>query len=78
MTTVALKGHAHASNIHWYKKADRVWKFAGLRPDIRRFECDFDKVFAHGRTSLSEAETAQQASGVPVCTVSRITADFIS
>lgn len=35
MKEVAVKGHAHSTNKHWYKKIDGVWKFAGLSPDIR-------------------------------------------
>jgi len=58
---VAVKGHAHSYNTHWYKKVDGVWKFAGLDPDIRWFEYDFDKVFAAGRDELGEAK---QASGM--------------
>ncbi len=52
---VAVKGHAHSANQHWYRKVDGVWKFAGLRPDIRWSEYDFDKVFAAGRESFGEA-----------------------
>jgi scytalone dehydratase len=58
MTIIAVKGHAHASNTHWYKKIDGAWKFAGLKPDIRWFEYDFDQVFANGRTSFGEARKA--------------------
>jgi scytalone dehydratase len=52
-----------------------VWKFAGLCPDIRWVEFDFDKVFASGREELGEKDTekeeegaklAQQAEGIPV------------
>ncbi|KAF7197741.1 Scytalone dehydratase [Pseudocercospora fuligena] len=65
LSTVAVKGHAHSFNLHWYKKVNGVWKFAGLNPDIRWFEYDFDKVFAAGRDAHGEkeAETAAQASG---------------
>ncbi|KAL9092560.1 MAG: hypothetical protein Q9165_004364 [Trypethelium subeluteriae] len=59
---VAVKGHAHSTNQHWYKKVDGVWKFAGLSPDIRWYEYDFDKVFASGRDSFGEAKAS---SGVP-------------
>lgn len=59
---VAVKGHAHSTNKHWYKKVDGEWKFAGLSPDIRWFEYDFDKVFESGRDSFGEAK---QASGKP-------------
>lgn len=62
MTTVAVKGHAHSHNTHWYKKVNGVWKFAGLNPEIRWAEYDFDKVFASGRDKLGEAA---QAAGVP-------------
>jgi scytalone dehydratase len=61
-TKVLVKGHAHSTNTHWYKKVDGVWKFAGLSPDIRWFEYDFDKVFASGRDSFGEAK---QAAGIP-------------
>ena len=73
-TEVSVKGHAHSTNTHWYKKVDGVWKFAGLSPDIRWFEYDFDKVFAEGREELGDEEgkkaeeekkLAEQASGVP-------------
>ncbi|KAG9188215.1 scytalone dehydratase [Alternaria panax] len=61
-TKVAVKGHAHSFNLHWYKKIDGEWKFAGLNPDIRWFEYDFDKVFAEGREQLGEAKAA---AGIP-------------
>jgi scytalone dehydratase len=40
-----MKGHSHASNTHYYKKVDGVWKFAGLRPEVRWNEYDFEHVF---------------------------------
>ena len=57
-TQVAVKGHAHSTNQHWYKKVDGKWKFAGLAVDIRWGEYDFDKVFASGREkeALGESE----------------------
>ncbi|KAK1749360.1 scytalone dehydratase [Echria macrotheca] len=55
MSKVVLKGHAHSHNTHFYKKVDGVWKFAGLCPDIRWTEDDFDKVFASGRESFGES-----------------------
>ncbi|RDW91804.1 scytalone dehydratase [Coleophoma crateriformis] len=65
--TVAVKGHAHSTNKHWYKKVDGVWKFAGLSPDIRWFEYDFDKVFESGRESFGEEkQMAVQANGIPI------------
>ena len=72
MSKVAVKGHAHSTNIHWYKKIDGVWKFAGLNPDIRWAEYDFDKVFEQGRNEMGDAKKeeveerlAEQAAGVP-------------
>ena len=65
---VAVKGHAHSFNKHWYKKIDGVWKFAGLAPEIRWFEYDFDKVFESGRDSFGEKEQLDEvkaASGIP-------------
>jgi scytalone dehydratase len=54
MTEVLVKGHAHSTNQHWYKKVDGEWKFAGLNPEIRWSEFDFDKVFEEGREELGE------------------------
>lgn len=76
MTTVLMKGHAHSTNQHWYKKIDGVWKFAGLNPDIRWGEYDFDKIFEAGRESNEigsgdkekaqiAKETAMAAEGIP-------------
>ena len=65
---VAVKGHAHSFNKHWYKKVDGVWKFAGLAPEIRWFEYDFDKVFQSGRDNFGEKEQLDEvkaASGIP-------------
>ena len=45
LTKVVLMGHGHATSKHWYKKVDGEWKFAGLRPEMRWFEHDFDKMF---------------------------------
>jgi len=60
---VKVKGHAHSANKHWYRKVDGVWKFAGLAPDIRWFEDDFDKVFADGREAFGDekVEKVEQA-----------------
>lgn len=65
---VLVKGHAHSMNKHWYKKVDGIWKFAGLAPEIRWFEYDFDKVFESGRESFGEKEQLDEvkaASGIP-------------
>ena len=46
-----------------------MWKFAGLNPDIRWGEYDFDNVFASGRDQYeektAEAVTALAANGIP-------------
>ena len=55
-TEIAVKGHAHGTNQHWYRKVDGVWKFAGLAPEIRWGEFDFDKVFAGGRETFGDEE----------------------
>ena len=57
---VAVKGHAHGSNQHWYKKIDGVWKFAGLAPIIRWGEFDFESVFASGRETFGEPEKIEE------------------
>ncbi|KAI1659575.1 scytalone dehydratase [Daldinia decipiens] len=61
---VAVKGHAHSTNVHWYRKVDGVWKFAGLNPDIRWSEYDFEKVFADGREEFGD-EIAAKVEGIP-------------
>ncbi|EPE03999.1 scytalone dehydratase [Ophiostoma piceae UAMH 11346] len=63
LSTVAVKGHAHSANQHWYRKVDGVWKFAGLDPQIRWFEYDFDKVFASGRDQYGSEEKTTAAVG---------------
>jgi scytalone dehydratase len=45
MEKVALKGHAHGGATMWYKKVEGKWKFAGLCPNIRWGEFDYDKIF---------------------------------
>jgi scytalone dehydratase len=44
-TVVAVKGHGHTCNTYWYRRVDGEWKVAGVRPDLRWFEYDFDKLF---------------------------------
>lgn len=39
------RGHSHATNEHYYKKVDGVWKFAGLKPYVRWNEYDFESIF---------------------------------
>jgi scytalone dehydratase len=42
---IKLKGHSHSTNEHYYTKVDGVWKFAGLKPNVRWNEHNFEKVF---------------------------------
>lgn len=58
---VKVKGHAHSYNMHWYRKVEGVWKFAGLNPDIRWSEYEFEKVFADGRENFGEEAEAPPA-----------------
>lgn len=62
---VILKGHAHSYNKHWYRKVDGVWKFAGLCPDIRWFEYDFDKVFTSGADKFGDDEAKPAEAAAP-------------
>jgi scytalone dehydratase len=59
-TEIVVKGHAHGTNQHWYRKVDGAWKFAGLAPEIRWGEFDFDKVFASGRETFGDQEQEAQ------------------
>ncbi|KAI4113603.1 MAG: hypothetical protein LQ338_008150 [Usnochroma carphineum] len=59
-TEIAVKGHAHGTNQHWYKKVDGTWKFAGLAPEIKWGEFDWDRVFANGRDEYGEEKQALQ------------------
>ncbi|KAL1880083.1 Scytalone dehydratase [Diaporthe australafricana] len=67
---VRVKGHAHSYNMHWYRKVDGVWKFAGLNPDIRWSEYDFDRVFADGRENFGEEAAAPSKTGEEKAAVS--------
>lgn len=55
-----MKGHAHGTNQHWYRKIDGVWKFAGLAPEIKWGEFDFDKVFESGRETFGDEEKVRE------------------
>ncbi|TGO49993.1 hypothetical protein BCON_0194g00030 [Botryotinia convoluta] len=45
LVEIKLKGHSHATNEHYYKKVDGVWKFAGLKPLVRWNEGDGENDF---------------------------------
>lgn len=45
LTEVLHKGHAHGKATVRYRMVDGVWKFAGLTPDIRWAEHEYDKIF---------------------------------
>ena len=63
-TEIAIKGHAHGTNQHWYRKIDGVWKFAGLAPEIKWGEYDFDKVFESGRETFGDEGRKQEEMGI--------------
>jgi scytalone dehydratase len=42
---VIYKGHAHGKATVQYRRIDGIWKFAGLEPNIRWSEHDYDKIF---------------------------------
>lgn len=42
---VRYQGHAHGKATIYYRRCEGVWKFAGLTPDIRWSEHDYDKIF---------------------------------
>lgn len=44
-TEVLYQGHAYGKATVHYRRVDGVWKFAGLEPDIRWAEHDYDKIF---------------------------------
>jgi scytalone dehydratase len=48
LTEVLYKGHAHGKATVQYRRVDGTWKFAGLEPDIRWTEHDYDKIFQEG------------------------------
>ena len=73
---VAVKGHAHSTNQHWYKKVDGVWKFAGLAPEIHWTEFDFDKVFATGREKLGEKPDVKEEVKEEIKITSGVSSDF--
>lgn len=52
---VTVKGHAHGIATMWYRKVDGVWKFAGVCPQIRWTEYDYDKVFSEGKEHFGES-----------------------
>nr|UYO77243.1 dehydratase AgnL8 [Trichoderma psychrophilum] len=54
MKEVAVKGHAHGIATMWYRRVDGEWKFAGVCPQIRWAEFDYDKVFAEGKEHFGE------------------------
>lgn len=51
---VVLKGHAHGGGTMLYKKVDGVWKFAGLCPDTRWFQHDYDKIFLDSKDHFTQ------------------------
>ncbi|KAL8772820.1 MAG: hypothetical protein Q9209_002165 [Squamulea sp. 1 TL-2023] len=56
MKEVKVKGHAHGTNQHWYRKVEGAWKFAGLAPEIKWGEFEWDRVFEDGKETYGEKE----------------------
>ncbi|KID96468.1 conidial pigment biosynthesis scytalone dehydratase Arp1, partial [Metarhizium majus ARSEF 297] len=56
LKTVKLRGHSHATNEHYYVKSGGVWKFAGLKPEVRWNEYKFEEVFK-GSYTQSEKQS---------------------
>jgi scytalone dehydratase len=53
---VTIKGHAHGSATMIYTKVDGTWKFAGLTPNIRWYEYDYDRMFGAQEGHKSDAD----------------------
>jgi scytalone dehydratase len=53
---VAVKGHAHGVGTIWYRLVEGEWKFAGVCPQIRWTEYNYDDVFAEGKSQFGEHE----------------------
>jgi len=45
LTEVLYKGHAHGTAFTRFSNVDGVWKFAGLRPEVRWTEGRYDMIF---------------------------------
>lgn len=45
LTEVVYRGHAHGIATIRYRRIDGLWKFAGLTPDIRWTEGEYEKIF---------------------------------
>ena len=65
-TTVAVKGHAHSTNQHWYKRVDGKWKFAGLAVYMKWGEYDLDKVFERGRDTFGDSKMEKMKDEVAI------------
>jgi len=59
---VSVKGHAHGRGDMWYKRVDGVWKWAGVRPDVRWTEYNYEDVFSEGRHEFSERRDTHEDS----------------
>lgn len=54
MKEVAVKGHAHGTATVWYKQVEGEWLFAGVCPNVRWAEFDYDQVFSHSKDHHSD------------------------
>ena len=68
MREVAVKGHAHGIATMWYKRVaveeGQEWKFAGVCPQIRWSEFDYDKVFSEGKDHFGDEEEEGEVDGI--------------
>ena len=69
MREVAVKGHAHGIATIWYKRVAveeelQEWKFAGVCPQIRWSEFDYDQVFSEGKDFFGDGEGQGGVDGV--------------
>lgn len=54
MRDVAVKGHAHGIATIWYRRVEGDWKFAGVKPEIRWSEFNYEDVFKEGRDHFGD------------------------
>ena len=70
---VDQSGHGHATNEHFYRKVDGVWKFAGLRPKVGWNEyrgISFEEMA--GMSGGEEAKVLQRGGSLGVCSNERV------
>ena len=63
LKTVRFKGHAHASNVHKYRKIDGIWKLAGIKPTILWSEYDFRSVWNRDPNTIPSDHCFSKSTG---------------